>query len=627
MQHVSLWLVREDASAASIALAESGVFNPDAADGFRLQLPDVAEQRFREVYLAARSRLDKILAHFGREARATVPAVPQAVALPELEALDTRLAQVWQGCFESEERVRGLEEERTRVRQLLATLDTFARLDLDLGHLLSEHRFLDVRLGTVPSANLPRLREALSLAGGLISSFASAQGLEHCVAVGPMARATETAALLHTAGWHALDVPAELRTHPEAARAALEHRLASAERALAAELAGRAQRADGLAAEIDEAANRLLLAAPFAAVIEHSTRARGGLVLITGWVPQRDVAPLEALLRSRLPRPFLLRARDPAPGERPQVPTVVRHPALLRSFAGLVRTYGVPRYGEVDPTLLFAVTFVLMFGMMFGDVGQGAVLAVGALALRGRLVPARMLVVACGVSSVVFGFLYGSLFGYEHVLHPVWMSPLSDPLRMLAVAVFWGIAFIVVASLIRAWNLYASRGIAAALLDAGGVAGIVMYLGAVLAVAGWLGYGVPGWIGGALMAGGAAAILVHTFHEQQGPLAERALVSAIETFEAAIGYFANTLSFMRLGAFSLNHVALALAVFTVANMLGGVGHWIAVVLGNVFILVLEGAIVAIQALRLEYYEGFSRFFSGDGREWHPLVLRTPRNSH
>jgi V/A-type H+-transporting ATPase subunit I len=84
---------------------------------------------------------------------------------------------------------------------------------------------------------------------------------------------------------------------------------------------------------------------------------------------------------------------------------------------------------------------------------------------------------------------------------------------------------------------------------------------------------------------------------------------------------------MRLGAFSLNHVALALAVFTVANMLGGVGHWIAVVLGNVFILVLEGAIVAIQALRLEYYEGFSRFFSGDGREWHPLVLRTPRNSH
>ena len=68
MQHVSLWLVREDASAASIALAESGVFNPDAADGFRLQLPDVAEQRFREVYLAARSRLDKILAHFGRAA-------------------------------------------------------------------------------------------------------------------------------------------------------------------------------------------------------------------------------------------------------------------------------------------------------------------------------------------------------------------------------------------------------------------------------------------------------------------------------------------------------------------------------------------------------------------------------
>jgi V/A-type H+-transporting ATPase subunit I len=77
---------------------------------------------------------------------------------------------------------------------------------------------------------------------------------------------------------------------------------------------------------------------------------------------------------------------------------------------------------------------------------------------------------------------------------------------------------------------------------------------------------------------------------------------------------------MRVGAFSLNHVALAVAVFTLANLMGGVGHWIAVVIGNLFILVLEGAIVAIQVLRLEYYEGFSRFFSGDGREFRPLLL-------
>jgi V/A-type H+-transporting ATPase subunit I len=80
-------------------------------------------------------------------------------------------------------------------------------------------------------------------------------------------------------------------------------------------------------------------------------------------------------------------------------------------------------------------------------------------------------------------------------------------------------------------------------------------------------------------------------------------------------------------AFSLNHVAQFLAVFTIANMMGTAGHWLTVIIGNVFVLVLEGAIVAIQILRLEYYEGFSRFFSGDGREFRPLkpVSRTNKS--
>jgi V/A-type H+-transporting ATPase subunit I len=101
---------------------------------------------------------------------------------------------------------------------------------------------------------------------------------------------------------------------------------------------------------------------------------------------------------------------------------------------------------------------------------------------------------------------------------------------------------------------------------------------------------------------------------------ERMLVATIETFETLTGYISNTLSFLRVAAFSLNHVALAIAVFTLAEMMEGTGHWLMVIGGNIFILVLEGAIVTIQALRLEYYEGFSRFFSGDGKEFTPLRL-------
>ena len=125
---------------------------------------------------------------------------------------------------------------------------------------------------------------------------------------------------------------------------------------------------------------------------------------------------------------------------------------------------------------------------------------------------------------------------------------------------------------------------------------------------------------GVLAGLGIVTIAAFKWHEAKAGLGERILVTAIETLETGINLFANTLSFMRVAAFSLNHVALALAIFTLANGLGTAGHWLTIVLGNIVIIVLEGGIVAIQALRLMYYEGFSRFFSGDGTEFVPLRL-------
>ena len=625
MRHVSLWLVREDAPSASLTLAELGSFCPDAAEGMQLDVPDAAEKRYRDAYLSARSRLDRIAAQCEAPPEARVPPLPQPVAAERLEALDARLGELWGECFEGAERVRLAEEERRRTEQLLGTLATFADLDLDLGALLKDHRFLDVRIGTVPAQNVSRLREALTLAGFLLDTFGEEATATRAIVVGPAGREIQIASLLATAGWRGIEVPPELRTHPEEARGLLTRRQAELQADIAA---ARAAVKDALHAhweEIEAAETTLALARPYAEMVGQALRGRGGLTLMTGWVPKRDEERLTASLAPKMKRPYLLRLRDPEPGERLRVPSVVRQPRLLKSFAQLVHTYGVPRYGEIDPTALFAVSFVLMFGMMFGDVGQGAVLVAVGSALRGRLASARTLMVACGVASVLFGFLYGSVFGVEHWLQPLWMSPLSDPLRMLAVAIYCGIGFIVVASLIRMHNLYMAHGLGAALFDAGGAAGLVLYLGAVIGLVHVFRGGSFGAVPALMMVAGALAIFRHAYGEQEGQPAERALVALIETAEALIGFFANTLSFMRVGAFSLNHVALALAVFTIAEMIGGAGHVVAVVVGNVFIMVLEGAIVAIQALRLEYYEGFSRFFSGDGRELHPLLLRTARH--
>ena len=325
-------------------------------------------------------------------------------------------------------------------------------------------------------------------------------------------------------------------------------------------------------------------------------------------------------LQERLESPFVIDARDPLPDERGLVPSVMRHSKLLRPFSLLVTQYGVPRYGEVNPTHLFALTYILMFGMMFGDVGHGAVILVTALLLRRKLGSFTAFGVAAGLSSILFGFLYGSIFGYEHVLHAIWIAPLTDPLYMLTVALLWGIGFITLATLLNIINHLTMGDRLGALFADNGLLSLLLYAGLLGTGYSFYQTGSVGGFWATLAILSLIGIFAHKLVEQEAPIGERILVAFIETFETITGFVSNTLSFLRVAAFSLNHVALAIAVFTLANMMGDTGHWITVVLGNVFILVLEGLIVAIQVLRLEFYEGFSRFYSGDGKAFKPLTL-------
>jgi V/A-type H+-transporting ATPase subunit I len=223
---------------------------------------------------------------------------------------------------------------------------------------------------------------------------------------------------------------------------------------------------------------------------------------------------------------------------------------------------------------------------------------------------------------MLFGWFYGSIFGYEDILQPVWLSPLHDPIRVLSVAVAFGVGFITFTLLVNAGNKFSAGHVGEALFDSTGIAGLVFYLGAVGSVVGSVVSPAAYLVqpATALAVLGIVTVAAFKWVETRAGWGERALVTAIETLETGINLFANTLSFMRVAAFSLNHVALALAIFTLANGLETAGHWFTIGLGNVVIIVLEGGIVAIQALRLMYYEGFSRFFSGDGVEFAPLRL-------
>ncbi|CAK0777294.1 V-type ATP synthase subunit I [Gammaproteobacteria bacterium] len=622
MQRVTLHCLKDDAPIAILALASAGVMHPEEASGHEKDLPELPGHDYQRLYRTADSRLEKILNHLKLDP-VNFPSLPlRVVNQTELTEINDDLGELWRQCSHIEEQERRLDEENKLVGSLSQTLENFAALDIDLGLLQGNTRFLDVRVGIIPWTNLGRLREALGLIGHFLTVFREVGENAHIVVTGLRGTRTdkEITTLLEAAGWRTVPMPTEFKDHPEKLKEGLANRRLVIDKGRLALREEMDIRYVECSAKLINAIQVLRLAAPYAEVAE-ILRGRGGLTMIQGWVPHDQIQKVQTILETRILRPFVFEVRDPTAAERSHVPSVMKHPAWLGSFMALVKNYGIPRYGEFDPTWLFAVTYILMFGAMFGDLGQGAIIAIAGGFLRRRLGSTAPFLMAIGVSSMIFGILYGSVFGYEDLLPALWMPPLSDPIRMLTLALYWAVGFIVLVTLFTIRNRLAEGHILEALLAGKGLAGIGAYLGLLWGGYSWMVYDQFGGREGLGIFVPLLFVIGYQWHEADFPIQEKILVVFIEGFDSMVNYLSNTLSFLRVAAFSLNHVALSIAIFTVAEMMGTTGHWITVVLGNLFILVLEGAIVAIQVLRLEYYEGFSRFFSGDGREFKPLILR------
>jgi V/A-type H+-transporting ATPase subunit I len=619
MKHISLLVLTEDLPNASMILAGLNSFSPDNRPYAEQALPDVPGRHFRECYAQAKARMDKIASQVGFAPEALAGEV-SPICEQELEAVNHWLGKAWESCSDFEEARRRHLEERRSIDQLETTLANFRHLHIDLGQLEGDKQFLETTIGMVPRNQVNQLKDALGLDNYMLFAFHESENESHVIIVGTGGhKGSKLKPVLHTAGFRPLEIPPELHAQPEAAKSRLMQRRASieeAEKTLDESIAAWSESANQ---ELRKAARILHLAAPYVALGE-AARHCGNLSRLQGWVPAEDIKLVENALSEKLPNTFVLETRDPKPQERELVPSVMRHNRLLQPFSSLVMQYGVPRYGEFNPTQLFALTYILMFGMMFGDVGHGAVIVAVALLLRRKLGSFTPFGVIAGLSSILFGFLYGSIFGFEHILHAIWIAPLTDPLYMLTVALLWGVGFIVLVTLLNIFNHVMIGDRIGALFGDNGLLSLLLYSS--LLGTGYSFYSEgsvsPFWSTLAILT--LIGIFAHKLVEQEASIGERILVAFIETFETITGYASNTLSFLRVAAFSLNHVALAIAVFTLANMMGDMGHWITIVLGNIFILVLEGLIVAIQVLRLEFYEGFSRFYSGDGKAFKPLTL-------
>lgn len=372
-------------------------------------------------------------------------------------------------------------------------------------------------------------------------------------------------------------------------------------------------------------------------------------VLLTGWTPADKATILEEHLKKTAGSICAISTTYPVNTDGENPPVFLRHSPFLRPFEMLISSYGLPNYKELEPTLFVAISYLVMFGMMFGDVGHGAVLAVfGLIAIiagRKRNVrDAGILLLYGGLVSIIFGIVYGSFFGLEFFKkYALWHDPLEgDPMRLMYGAVGIGIVMISLGLLLNTVNRFLRGDVMGGFLDKFGLAGLVFYWGALAILIGGTAIRSRGFMSWAVILFLVVPMIAWAIKEpaeyvlkhgssgdesmHTGGLAGTIMESLVGVFEAILSYLANTISFVRLAAYAMSHAAILVAAFMLAGEVkhfspGGTALGIAVIiLGNAAAILLEGIIASVQALRLEYYEFFGKFFSGDGKAFEPFIL-------
>ena len=366
--------------------------------------------------------------------------------------------------------------------------------------------------------------------------------------------------------------------------------------------------------------------------------------ILCGWMTESDAARFEKDVADDKNLFCLIESNEDQDKDSTLTPpTKLKNPGIFRPFELFVRMYGLPSYNEIDPTIFVALTYSFIFGAMFGDVGQGLCLVIGgALLYHFKKMELAACLSSAGVFSTIFGFLFGSFFGFEDVLKAIWLKPMNQmmdvPLvgrlnAVFVIAIGFGMFIILICMVFNIINSIRRGDTEKTWFDSNAVAGLVFYGSIVLTIGLFIsGKKLP-----------AAAILVIMFgvplllmflKEPLTNLVEKKskilpeqkgmffVQSFFELFEVLLSYLSNTLSFLRIGAFAVSHAAMMEVVLMLAGATnGGSPNWIVVVLGNIFVCAMEGLIVGIQVLRLEYYEIFSRFYKGTGRQFVPFGSR------
>ena len=556
-------------------------------------------------------------------------------------------------------RIADATDEAHKVNEAYKEAMAFSNLKVSYSEL--EHlSFLSLRIGRIPENQYEDLKYRLEGSAVVIKL---GNDSSHILVASSKKGRFALDAELKNHNFVELEVPAEFKGVPESALKGLEQKKAEADKNLEELITEKSNFAETHQAQIE----KLLGSFAIAVQIEDVTRRLESTELvyrITGWIPASEtenyMKGLDELTEGRI----AIRAYEPfevpsVMSGKEQVPVKLKHGKFVKSFERMIFSYGSPVYGAIDPTPFVAVFFTILFGIMFGDFGQGLFFVLFGILMLCNVIKVggwnkfAPIFMAIGISSSIMGLLTGEFFGTETVLEPFaeWVTglfgtprapilklmPSADPksiyvmFGVFGVAVAIGFVINTCGLVLNIINNLGRKRYAEALLGKNGLAGAVFFwyvialvLRIVLAKHAVAAYDVIIILVSLFFAAFAEPFERALNHEK--PLFENGfgtyvISGAVELIEVVSGYLSNTVSFVRVGAFALSHAVLNFTILTLTEMVGGprsIGGIIVLIAGNALIIVLEGMIVAIQVIRLQYYEFFSKFFHETGKEFKPF---------
>ena len=654
MSEVELIVPSKDLVAVAKVISGQGVFHQ--VDSAYLGSENAGPNGWHEkagAYSVLERRIQSIMQTVGLAEEYPVKADIESMI--DLDAIRPNVDRIDEEVKKVSDQLTGEKKRAELLESQLRQLEPIADVKVEVG-ALRKSTFMHSILGVVPAANISRLKTSLLRVPHVFFTLREDAQKPIVWILGSKTNSDVLERAAKSAYLNPLSLPDEFSGTPEQITGMLRQEIETTKQKIAALEAELAKLGGSYKNELQKLLWDVHISRIMADAIVRFGQLRHTYVVV-GWVPTANLETLAAKLKEASREVLIETMATSRSGHHTNVPVALTQNKWLKPIQMLVGTYGHPSYGELDPTLLMAFTFPLLYGAMFGDLGQGLVMLILGILMHNKIIMKGMqslglLIAYCGASAAVFGYLYGSIFGFEgHLVEEYlhfhfeasWIAPMENILSVLSIAIDAGIVILTFGFLLSMFNNIRSRDWAHLFFGHSGVTTFLFYICFLAMLGGFLGdtalapkiavaiNSLPlpfttllAVFGVFVMFGGFFRNMVegHTLIEGKGlgGFMMFMIQSLMDLIETVISMLSNTLSFIRVGAFAVAHGGLSLAIFSLAGEKPDLGFWITIAIGNLFIIGFEGLIVGIQTMRLHYYEILGKFFHGGGMQFEPLKL-------